>query len=265
MRRVCVTLLVSLSITAAASAQTADGRFRWQKGQVLHYRVEHATAVTEVVGGGKVETKSRVNLVKRWQVLDVDAQGTATVQMSISAMRNEQTRPGGDVLLFDSAAPDKSSPELREALSKFIGQPLAELRVDALGRVVEVKQSVAGRYESEPPFVVIFPAGQLSAGLAWQREFKTGETYPAVQECRCTKIEGGLATIAVATALLKQPESKAEMVPLLQKLPGGDVVFDVQRGRLHSARLVIDRQILEHQGEGSSYRFQSTYTEQVAE
>src|SRR5439155_8210226 len=102
------------------------------------------------------------------------------------------------------------------------------------------------------------------AGRSWNREFKltldpphgTGETYPAVQECGCNKIEGGLATIAVTAALLKQPASKSEMLPLLQKLTGGEVVFDVQRGRLHSARLVIDRQNLEHQGEGSSYQFQ---------
>jgi len=43
------------------------------------------------------------------------------------------------------------------------------------------------------------------------------------------------------------------------------VVFDLQHGRLHTYRVSIDREVQGHQGEGSTYRFQSTYTEQYAE
>jgi hypothetical protein len=273
MRTGCVVVFLTLAAASTATAQTADWRFHWQQGQSLHYRVEHTTHVAEVVSGSKVETTSKVQLIKRWQVLSVDAQGTATVQMSITAMRNEQTRPGGEVLLYDSREPDKSTPALREQMEKFINQPLAVLRVDAFGKVIEVAKGPANRYDSELPFGLTLPAAAVSPGQSWERSYAitldpplgTGEKYPATQKFVCTKAADGLAVFTVATVLAKQPDSKLEQLPLLQKQPAGEVVFDVQRGRLHSVRLAIDRQIQGHQGEGSSYHFQSTYTEQYAE
>ena len=46
----------------------------------------------------------------------------------------------GDTLLFDSQNLDKSTPELREQMKKYIGSTLAIVRVDGHGRVHEVKQ-----------------------------------------------------------------------------------------------------------------------------
>ena len=273
MRTLSLALLLSLLATSSVSAQTAEARFRWQKGQVLHYRVEHVTEVAETVNGNKVETKAKVDLIKRWEVVDVDAQGIAILRLSITAMRNEQTRPNGEVLLFDSRSLDKSTAELREQMAKFIGQPLALLRVDGQGKVIEVKQGVAGRYEAEPPFAFNLSASQLQVGQTWQRDYAitldpphgTGEKHPTQQSYRCTKIDANLATMTLATALVKTPPAKADQVSLLQKLPQGEVVFDIQNGRLHSTRLTIDREIFGHQGEGSVYRFRSTYSEQYAE
>src|SRR5262245_35499826 len=97
----------------AAEAQTA-WKFRWQAGQDLTYRVEQTTEAVEVTTEGKAATKTNMALTKRWKVLAVDASGIATVQHSLAALRMETTTPGGDKILFDSAAPDKSAPQLRE-------------------------------------------------------------------------------------------------------------------------------------------------------
>jgi hypothetical protein len=193
--------------------------------------------------------------------------------MSISALRNEQTRPNGEVLVFDSRDLDKSSPALREQLAKMIGQTLVVLRIDALGKVVEVKQGQASRFEAEPPFAVTLPGTAVHVGQSWDRKYTvildpplgTGEKHAAAQTYACTKLDGGLATLTLTTALAKMPENKAEQLPLLQKLPQGEVIFDTQRGRIQAVRLTIEREVQGHQGEGSSYRFQSTYTEQYAE
>src|SRR5438874_2695880 len=121
MFRACaLAMLAGLTAVTAASAQTATWYFRWQPRQVLNYRVDHVTSVTEMVGGSRIEAASELAVIKRWQVLAVDAQGTATLQLSLTAMRNKQTRADGEVLLFDSANLDKSNPEMREQLTKFI-------------------------------------------------------------------------------------------------------------------------------------------------
>jgi hypothetical protein len=274
MRRVAgVALLVLLANLSPASAQQAPAwRFVWRPGAVLTYRVEHRTSVTEIVGGNKLQTSTRLNLVKRWQVLAVDAAGTATVQMSLAALRTEQTLPGGEVILFDSAAPDKSTPELK-GQSQLVGKPLAVLRVNSRGEVVEVKEShfaPASRFESEPPFVVTLGNAALAPGAAWERNYAvtleppqgTGEKYDAVQKYVCKAVAGNLATITLNTYFRKAPESLLDRVPLIQRQPQGEVVFDLACGRLHSANLRIEEELQNHQGAGSSYRCVSNYTEQ---
>jgi hypothetical protein len=54
-------------------------------------------------------------------------------------------------------------------------------------------------------------------------------------------------------------------VPLLQMQPEGEVAFDIKEGRLRRASLRIEKELKGQQGEGSSYRFQSTYMEEFVE
>ncbi|MCI0456230.1 MAG: hypothetical protein L0Z62_04520 [Gemmataceae bacterium] len=272
MRTYGLAVLAGLALAAPAAAQGAPWRFRWQPKQILTYRVEHTSTAAETVGGTKTESTSKVQLTKRWQVLEVDAQGTATLQLSLTALRHEQTRPGGGVLLFDSANPDKSTPELREQMAKYVGQPIAVVRVDAYGRVVEVKQGPKERFESELPFQLMLPAAVPAPGQAWARTYKIAldsaegksEQADVTQRYTCAKIEASGAHLTVKTEFSKLPEGAQERLPLLQKMPEGEVVFDVANGRLQSAQLRIDQTVQGHQGEGSRYRFQSSYSEQFA-
>jgi hypothetical protein len=260
-------------VLSAAPAQTAAWRFRWQAGQVLAYRVEQSMTVTEVSAGNTVESKTKLNLAKRWQVVNIDAKGVATLQLSLTAMRLETTTPSKEVLVFDSANPDKSDPEMKQQLSRFVGQPLAILRLDTQGRVVEVKESRFGpatRFEHELPFSVVLPDVAPTAGQVWDRSYKvtleppagTGEKYDAVQRCTCKAVAGPTATLGVAVTLKSLPMALADQAPLLQFQPEGEVVFDVQTGVLRGVNLTVDKELKGYQGEGSTYHFQSTYVEE---
>lgn len=266
-----VVLLLAAAGASPATAQAPSWQYRWEKGQVLTCKVHHTTAVAETADGNKVESSSTLDLVKRWQVTDVDAEGTATLRLTLAAMRHEQKRPNGETLLFDSANPDKSTPELREQMTKYVGQTLAVLRIDVLGRVREVKQGSAARYEAEPPFVLVFPRAVAKEGQAWTRPFTvtleppqgTGEKYQAQQRYQCTKITDGKATLSVKTTLKTAPESAQDRLPLLPRELEGQVTFDLTTGTLARAVLRVDRTVENHQGKGSSYHFRSEYTEDV--
>jgi len=274
LQREMVAVSALLACVTIASAQTTRALpFRWQNGQVLVYKVEETTEATDVKDEDKDVTKTRLNLTKRWQVTAVDAQGIATLQLSLPSLMQEMTNAKGETLRFDSANPDKSTPELKEQMSRYVGQTLAVLRVDGYGRVVEVKESKFGpasRFESELPFLGVIPPAPLKAGQQWERTFKIaldppqggGEQYDAVQRFTCKASENNAVTIGVATELKKQPETVADRVPLLQKLLEGEIVFDYQAGRLKSASLKVDKELKDHQGEGSSYRFTGTYSAQ---
>jgi hypothetical protein len=271
-RREWATVVAVLATASAVGAQT-PGPLRWQAGQVLTYRVEHATLATDVTSEARIESKTRLNLTKRWQVLEVDREGVATLQLSLASMLCEITKPDGDVLRFNSAEPDKSDPQMRESMGRYLQGPLAVLRVDARGRVVQVKESrygPASRFEVELPFAAVLPAEGLAAGLSWERPYQitleppqgTGEKYPALQRYACKGVADNLATVAVTTELKSPPEAAADRLPLLDKLVEGEVVFDVAAGRMHRAAFRVDRELKGYMGEGSSYRFQSTYVEQ---
>src|SRR5262249_24091854 len=157
--------------------------------------------------------------------------------------------------------------QLREQFSRYVGQPLAVLRVDGLGRVVEVKESKfgsPGRFEVELPFVGLLPPDNLQAGRTWERSYTialgpppgTGEKYVAVQHYACKAVTNGLAAVGLTTELKTQPEAVGDRVPLLEMQPEGEMVFDLQAGRLQRAALRIDKDLKGHDGEGSSYHFQ---------
>src|SRR4051812_44013630 len=183
-----LTVCAGLLLVPTAPAQTGVWAFHWQPGQTLTYRVEQVTQAADNLGETKVETTTKLTNLKRWQVLAVDAQGVATLQLSLVALRIETTTPKGEVLLFDSADPDKSSPQLKEQLVKFIGQPLAVVRLDGRGNLIEVKESKHGpasRFECELPFTVVLPGAPVQAGMSWERGYRvtleppqgTGEKY----------------------------------------------------------------------------------------
>jgi hypothetical protein len=270
--RILASLLLLSAVAFPASAQNAGGwQFRWQKGQTLSYRVEHTTSVVEVVNGTRSESASKLNLVKRWQVADVDAKNIATLQLTLMSMRHEQTRTNGEKLLFDSNDLAKSTPELKEQMGQYIGKTVASLRIDGYGRVVEVLQGAANRYESEPPFLLLLPAQVPQQGQAWKRTFNVsldppfgaGEKFPATQTYQVSSITDGKATIALVTELQSQPEAVADRAPLLQKQPRGEVIFDFRTGQLVGAHLSINKTLENHSGAGSSYQFNSEYVEEI--
>ncbi len=266
--------ITGLVLAACASAQTAAPRLHWQQGQVLTYRVEQQMQVGETVGTMTTQSKQQITLVKRWQVTAVDPAGVATLQLSLTSMRLETTPASGDPLLYDSSAPEKSNPQMKETLGRYIGVPLAVVRLDPLGRVVEVKESKFGpasRFESEPPFVCPLPEAAPQNGQTWERNFTivleppqgTGERHAAIQKCQCKAVAGGKLQVLVASELKAPPRTVADQIPLLQSLPQGEVLFDLQTGRMESCRLTIDREVKEHQGPGSSYRYSKSYSEQL--
>jgi hypothetical protein len=276
MQRILIPVVVMLALGAAAPAQTAAWRFHWDKGQALTYRVEHNSTATDIAAGQTTGFSSKLILTKRWQVKDVDGDGVATLEMLMTAMRYEITPPDGKTVVFDSADSEHSDPALKEEMSKFVGSPLAVLRMDPLGRVIEVKETKHGpasRFESDLPFKLILPATAVSEGAAWERKYKitleppqgTGEKYDAKQTYTCKGIKDGAVTVGFTTTVLNPPQSVADQRPLLPMQTEGEVVFDLGAGIMKSAKVQIDKELKNHQGEGSSYRLQSTYTEQYVD
>ncbi len=268
-------LIAGLCCSASAFADTPM-RFRWQTGQVLNYQVQQTTTATETAPDDKNErlttttTTTKLTCVKRWQVLSVDAEGIATLQLSLTSLKVETTKPNGETVTLDSSKLDPNHPDQKE-MASFLSQPVAVLRVNSLGQVVEVKESKFGpasRFQADLPFKLVLPEMAVAQGKQWEREYDikleppqgTGETFPAKQ-VYAHKGEVNQLILIGLTSTLKNPVEGSELIPLLPFLMEGDLYFHAETGRYYAARLKSVREIVQHQGEGTKYVFQTVYVE----
>jgi hypothetical protein len=273
LRTIPLAVIGIIVFTQSTAAQAPT--YKWKGGQILVYRVsQNTTAVERLNDADPMTTVTQLDLVKRWQVIEVDSAGTATLQMSLDSLRMETRPPKGEVMLFDSANLSKSTEGLRDELAKYVGPALTVVRIDARGQLVAVKESKFGpasRLECDLPFKLVLPPSAVVAGQSWERNFAikleppqgAGESYDAIQKFTCKAAANGQLTVSVASEVKAMPESPAERLPLLPLLPTGELHFDSTNGRLRAVRFQFAHDLVDHRGVGSKYSFKSTYSEDL--
>lgn len=275
--------LFAVALLAPPAAAQEALRFRWQPGQTHAYAVRHTTTITETApvreSGKPVTTTTTVKLAvtRTWTVTAVDAAGVGTLDLAITALRQEITKPAfgpdgtvtAETLVRDSADP-KDAAELVAVLNK----PILTAKVDPLGNVVEAKtpggdESAAARLRAELPFRVRLPERPVAVSGAWDRAFAiridppagTGESYDAKQTYTFKGLNGPHAAIGVTTALANPPAATADLQPLLPWLWEGDVFVNTKTGGYAGAKLAVKKEIANHAGAGTKFVFESEYTE----
>ncbi|HEY2785515.1 MAG TPA: hypothetical protein VGJ05_11130 [Fimbriiglobus sp.] len=282
----CAGVLIFLVALASARAQQSQPtalRFAWKPGQTLSFVVNQTTTVAETLAGESEDkpttstTATKLTLTRTWTVKDVDAAGSATLDMAITAFRQETTRTasgtGGKPAPADVL--DSANPADRAKLP-FLGKTMVTTKVDARGQVADVKSeagdAAAARLKAELPFRVVLPAEAVAVGAKWDRPFAvkldppqgTGETYEFTQSATFRGVNQGYAVIALTTALKAAPKSSGELLPLIPSLWEGDVFVNLQTGSYAGAKLTVKKEIPNHLGVGSKFVYTSEYTEAVA-
>jgi hypothetical protein len=269
-------LPAALVLAAAALAQppaAAPPRFRWEAGKAHAYRVVQHTVVQETVLDEKTskpvtgEARTALSLVRKWAVKDVDKAGVATLEMTITELRREFRQSDGTETVTDSARPEDA-----KAMEAYLNKPIVVLRIDAQGRIAEVKEakgSSAARLNAELPFRLVLPDGAPEANKTWDRPFAlkldpplgAGESYDFTQKYTSKGEKDGLLVVGVETTLKAPPKAVGEQVPLVPMLWTGDVYFNTAQGKYHAARLKAKSELANYQGEGTKYLYESTYAE----
>lgn len=273
--------LLALVVTAAATAAPPSGptpataiRFRWAAGQVHTYRLSQQTVVKETLADEATgrptttETRTGLTLTRRWTVTDVAADGTATLEMTITALRQEIRRPDGSRVVLDSAVPEQA-----KEMAAYLNVPVLVVRVDSQGRLVEVKQAKAGgvgRLQAELPFRLTLPDRGPEVGATWQRACTvtldpphgTGEQYELIQTYTAQAVKDGVLVVSVRTALKAPPPTVNEQMPLVPLLWAGEVDFHTDSGTYAAARLKAKAELVNHLGEGSKFEYESVLQEE---
>ena len=266
--------LLSLAIIAPAQPPAAQAvRFKWEANATHAYKVTQQTIVRETTLDPKTEkavtaeVRTDLELKKQWLVKSVDANGVATLEMTITEMKSTFRRADGTNLERDSA-----NPEHAKEMAGYLNVPIVVVRVDPRGQIVEVKETKGGsapRLHAELPFRMTLPEGAPAIGTSWDRSFTftldpplgTGESYEFLQKFTPAANLNGLLSANVETTIKAPPTAVAERVPLVPMLWTGNVYFNTRAGTYHAARLKVKAELPNYQGEGTRFEYESAYNE----
>jgi hypothetical protein len=279
MSRLFVASIMTLIVAGTAVPQQPEAvlRFKWQAGQVQTYKVTQSTVIQETTIDEKTEkpvtgeARTNLTLTRKWTVKDVDIKGIATLEMQITAVRNEFKKPDGTTDLRDSA-----NPEQAKEMAEYLNKPVIVVRVSPLGDLIEVKEAKTGsaaRLQAELPFRMVLPPTGPTSGQTWERPFSfkldppagTGDSFEFSQKYACKDVKDGLATFTVQTALKMPPKTAGEQVPLVPMLWTGEVYFNTVGSKYHAARLTAKSELLNHLGEGTKFVYASSFSEDAAD
>jgi hypothetical protein len=257
-------MIAAFAVAYVVAQSPATPLLKWPEvGKSLKYSVKYGTKQSFTQGENTGEYTSQVDVIREWKVIGLEANGQATLDMSITQMVMKRTNSSSDKPWeYDSTNPDKGTPEMRKEMEKHLNKTLATVTVDGFGQVVAVKNAPdATSFEMELPFLGVLPNAVLKPGMQWERPYKitlnpplgTGEKYDAVQKFECKSIENGKAIVTFTTELKTKPAAAAEMIPLWQMLPAGELIWDTTAGQLLKGQLTVKESLKSAEGSITTY------------
>ena len=277
--RPLVTLAAILTLATAGRAQ--EPRFRFAPGGVFATNVEQTTTVTETRpadakrAAETLVSSVKVNLARRWTVRAVDPAGVATLDLTLTAMKQQITpaaRPGEKP---ETIGVDSATPEGAAALKGVLNQVMVTAKLDATGQLLsaEGKNGAAtGRLGAEPPFRLVWPAAPVAANVPWTRPATltldpphgTGEKLELAQTFTLKGSRDGVLVVGLTTAPKVEPTDPAMKLAVAPVLWEGEIFFDPAAGRVTGCNLKVVREVADFAGPGSKFRYESTLVETAA-
>jgi len=257
---------------ATDSAATNKHRLQYQfkMGEVIRYRVKHATDVRTTIEETTQQAESSSESIKAWKVTDVLPSGEMEFVHVVESVRMSNTVPNRGTTKFNSET-DKTPPTGFEQAARAIGIPLSKIRIAPDGEII-------AREEKHPqppatddmPITLRLPSQGIAVGEKWdwtydvdvQRKSKTKMKVRTRRVCTLKKVQAGIATITVEYQILTPVSAYIES-QLVQKLTKGIIRFDIDAGRTVSQKFAADRRVIGFSGKASSMHFVSQMEERL--
>lgn len=268
--------VVALLLSAGVAPADDPPKFVWKADDTLTYRVSQTTTVDELIldeGAKKptaVKTVTALTSTKKWAVKAVHKDGSADLELSVTALKQEVTQTVGDKKPVNRVI-DSADPEDAKGMP-FLNNAVLTATVDATGKVTGAKSDnkrAADLLEQELPFRMVWPAKMPAEKGTWERAFAvklppplgTGESFAATQTYTYRGLKEAYAVVGMTT-VLKEPLADPTLVSAVAPvLWDGDLFFNTKTGRYHGAKLTAKSEATNHRGDGTKFTYVSEYTE----
>ncbi|HUU28119.1 MAG TPA: DUF6263 family protein [archaeon] len=277
-------ILLGISLFFLALVITAPGlkagekielRLRLQKGESYNLRNVLEQAVTQTIGGQKVEKVNTLRMEYRFEVEGLDPDGTASVKTTYQSCAMKMTGPDGGSIEYDSASPTAVDNPILKIYAALVGKDF-RMRITSMGHVREVTgmQAVMKQVlenldlpdgpqrdgiesylknqfgdqaikEAMDNMLAVYPDQPVGIGDSWKRRSVISGIYPVIIENTWTLKDHreGRSVIEVNSLIKPDPEAPPmEMGPMKIKpeFSGemtGTMELDESTGWIKSAKM----------------------------
>ena len=257
---------------AAAAGETVTLRYRFEPGARIVTEVAHR-ALTETTMNGTTQTvETMTDSTKTWTVVDVAADGTATLEQSVDDVTMTSRTSDQGEIRWASSGTDEPPPGY-ELVPHALGVPLVRMKVAPDGRVIDRRELRPCPPAATGDLVVVpLPDGPVEVGHEWTIPQEIVVEVPAGPRkavrtrlrYRLAAVRDGVATIAVDTTVLTPIDDPRLEARLLERIWDGEIRFDIAAGRVVSRRTGIDRRVVGFGGPQSSVRYKASLEESLA-
>ena len=266
-------LLVIGGVLAAAPARAESPavrlEYRFRVGDRIQMQVAHRALTETTINDTTQTVETMTDSRKTWTVTAVDVAGRATLEHSVDDVRmTSRTSDRGEVRW--SSDDDTDPPPGYETVRQSLGVPLTRMVVDRDGRIIDrVELRPCPPASSGDLVVVPLPEEPVAVGAEWTVPQEVVVEAPngprkAVRtrlRYRLESVAEGQATIRVDTTVLTPVDDPRLEARLLERIWDGDIVFDIEAGRVISRRTAIDRRVVGFGGPQSSVRYKASLVE----
>ena len=264
-------LIATGAVAAQTSPKTYVLKYHFKPGQVLDYQSKQSSSFNTTIQGQSFKTTSELHMVKRWKVLDVSEDRSASVEVTnleIQMHRND----GNRIIDFDNRDPEKQPAEFANLLS-MIGKPLGVVTVSPAGTVSEVKRLIEANGVDIGLGSVFLPLPEkpVAIGDQWQRNYTLTVTranqevkkFQVRQKYTLEGVEGAIATVRYKTVLLDPINDPQLEVQLAQQQPAGSFEFDLQGGIVVSHSQDLEKTVIGCFGPGTAMELTIRFRERL--
>ena len=213
-------------------------RLRMEKGKSYKVQMTADQKITQKIEGREQKTSQTIGMLLKYDVQDVAADGTASINITYDAVTFKQKGPMG-LIEYDSANPPKMPHPMTAGFAALVGQGfsvkmsnMGEVKEvtgieamidkmvaaspvpdgaakDAMKKLLEEQFGADALKEMMPTATTTYPKQAMGVGGAWAQTLKVTKGFPMIIEnvYKLIARKDGVATIAVTSKVSPNPDA----------------------------------------------------------
>jgi hypothetical protein len=269
--RMSVSVAVLVAAMLAPSFLAAEEPLRWkfENGEKLDYNmVQDMTMAMEGGPVGKMETKMRQQMDMTWNVQKVNADGSAEIRQTFDRVQMTMTTPGGEINYdSDSVEAPAGMAAMIAPMYKAMTEAEFIITMSDRGQVTDVKipdeviealknspgAAMMGDLATSEGFKKMIAQGSLvlpedspEKGESWTSKVEMENPMAGKQTVETTyryedtkEMDGATYAVIrpeVTMSIASAPQQNVQM-KVTEQTSEGEVLFNVDEGRLHTSKL----------------------------